>query len=173
MFQCSLQMRMMTRLAWEWVSTAKQSCSIGGLCPCAHSQTWPAGPYSFKYHHPNRFCILTIKVFILIVAFHHVTISRGNEGEVWREGSEERRIAEFLTALALCHTVQVAIQLSDSMFGCSSLHNTFKFRWLTRFQRIILVATTRALSTTMTRSRWPGLLEAERWSSPQAVLMKR
>ena len=39
-----------------------------------------------------------------------VTIFRGEEGEVRREGSEERRIVEFLTALALCHTVQVGIQ---------------------------------------------------------------
>ena len=38
------------------------------------------------------------------------TIYRGDEGEARREGSEERQIAEFLTALALCHTVQVAIQ---------------------------------------------------------------
>ena len=51
-----------------------------------------------------------MEVVILIVAFYHVTIFRGNEGEARREGSEEQRIAEFLTALALCHTVQVAIQ---------------------------------------------------------------
>ena len=49
------------------------------------------------------------------VAWHNLTIFRGNEGEARREVSEEHRIAEFLTALALCHTVQVEIQPTDSM----------------------------------------------------------
>ena len=32
---------------------------------------------------------------------------RGEDGEARREVNEERRITEFMTAIALCHTVQV------------------------------------------------------------------
>ena len=56
---------------------------------------------------------------IVTVAWHHLTNLRGDEGEPRREGSEERQIVEFLTALALCHTVQVAIQPTASKLSMS------------------------------------------------------
>ena len=81
---------LMIRLVWEWVSTAKQSFGIGDFHPGAPSLTWRAGDPSSQY-----FCAGSQTIF------------RGDGGKAPREGNEERKIVEFLTALALCHTVQV------------------------------------------------------------------
>ena len=45
---------------------------------------------------------------------------RAGEGEGRREGGEERQIVEFLTALALCHTVQVAEASPEDNLGCDN-----------------------------------------------------
>ena len=119
-----LIMRTLTRLAWEGASTAKRSCSIRGLYPCAPSLTWRAG----TRHTSSSLNILVGKVLVFLTPCHNLTIFRGNEGEARREVSEERRIAEFLTALALCHTVQVAIQPTDSMLvTCLVIFHCFFF----------------------------------------------
>ena len=80
---------LMIRLVWEWVSTAKQSFGIGDFHPGAPSLTWRAGDPSQYFSAGSQ------------------TIFRGDGGKAPREGNEERKIVEFLTALALCHTVQV------------------------------------------------------------------
>ena len=96
----------MIRLVWEWVSTAKQSFGIGDFHPGAPSLTWRAGD-------PSRyFCAASQTIF------------RGDGGKAPREGNEERKIVEFLTALALCHTVQVAVQPTQSSVSILQVADT-------------------------------------------------
>ena len=74
-----LIMRTLTRLAWEGASTAKQSCSIGGLYLCAPSQTWRAGIHHTSSQLPGT----------------TLQISEGTRGSLGERGVKNVKLLSF------------------------------------------------------------------------------